>query len=65
MDPGPCRRVQANALEFKRHLIEYLGSATGWAVDSAALPPCERWRRICWFEDDRDSQWDQHHRALR
>ncbi|HET8943831.1 MAG TPA: glycosyltransferase family 25 protein [Dehalococcoidia bacterium] len=62
MDPGPCRRVQANAIEFQRHLIEYVDRVFGaqaYAITRAGaerlILHCQAVRRP--IDDELDRSW--------
>jgi glycosyl transferase family 25 len=62
MDPGPCRRVQANAFEFQRHLIEYADRVFGAQAYVLTRGGAERLIRHCQavcrpIDDELDRSW--------
>jgi glycosyl transferase family 25 len=62
MDPGPCRRVQANAVDFQRHLIEYLDRVFGGQAYALTRAGAERLIRHCRtvrrpIDDELDRSW--------
>ena len=62
MDPGPCRRVQANAIEFQRHLIEYVDRVFGAQAYVITRAAAERLIRHCQavrrpIDDELDRSW--------
>lgn len=62
MDPGPCRRVQANAFEFQRHLIEYVDRVFGAQAYAITREGAERLIRHCQpvcrpIDDELDRSW--------
>lgn len=62
MDPGPCRRVQENAVEFQRHLIEYVDRVFGAQAYAITRAGAERLIRHCHavhrpIDDELDRSW--------
>jgi glycosyl transferase, family 25 len=62
MDPGPCRRVQENAVEFQRHLIEYVDRVFGAQAYAITRAGAERLIRHCQvvrrpIDDELDRSW--------
>jgi len=62
MDPGPCRRVQANAIDFQRHLIEYSDRVFGGQAYALTRAGAERLIRHCRtvrrpIDDELDRSW--------
>jgi glycosyl transferase family 25 len=62
MDPGPCRRVQANAVDFQRHLIEYSDRVFGGQAYVLTRAGAERLVRHCRtvrrpIDDELDRSW--------
>jgi glycosyl transferase family 25 len=62
MDPGPCRRVQANAVDFQRHLIEYVDRVFGGQAYALTRAGAERLVRHCRavrrpIDDELDRSW--------
>ena len=62
MDPGPCRRVQANAVDFQRHLIEYVDRVFGGQAYALTRAGAERLIRHCRtvrrpIDDELDRSW--------
>lgn len=62
MDPGPCRRVQANAVDFQRHLIEYVDRVFGGQAYALTRAGAECLMRHCRavcrpIDDELDRSW--------
>jgi len=62
MDPGPCRRLQANAIDFQRHLIEYSDRVFGGQAYALTRAGAERLVRHCRLvrrpiDDELDRSW--------
>jgi glycosyl transferase family 25 len=62
MDPGPCRRLQANAVDFQRHLIEYSDRVFGGQAYALTRAGAERLVHHCRtvrrpIDDELDRSW--------
>jgi glycosyl transferase family 25 len=62
MDPGPCRRLQRNAVDFQRHLIEYSDRVFGGQAYALTRAGAERLIRHCRvvrrpIDDELDRAW--------